>query len=472
MKNLSHFLYVLVFIGTIILFILHDAIAIPSVKRGWKAGVAKVDITPQEAIWMAGFAVRTKPAEGKMHELWAKAITLEDAVGNRAIIVSTDILGFPKEMSERIKSSIYISHGIPKAQILLNSSHTHSGPVLSRSLVDIYPFGDAERTKIDSYSSWLEDKIVTLIAESASNMEEVTIESGIGVTRFQVNRRNNNAADLAKLHELKGPNDHAVPVISVKNSHGTVKALLFSYACHPTVLGGYEWSGDYPGFAQLALEKRYPEAVALFLQGAGGDQNPLPRHTKALAIQYGKELSAAVERVLAEDNMRELSAEIKTNYTEIPLLFSTTPTEKELLEIMHQNEEGTYFRRWAARMHERIKAGESLETSYPYPIQAWTLGDQLILALGGELVVGYALRLKELFGWETFVLGYCNDLMGYVPTAVIINEGGYEGDSSQKVYGLPAKWTPHIEEMIYDACKELVGMIDMQHSAKLSSASP
>src|SRR5690606_39897908 len=66
------------------------------------------------------------------------------------------------------------------------------------------------------------------------------------------------------------------------------------------------WSGDYVGFAQIALEKAYPGTTALFFQGAGGDQNPLPRRTVALAEQYGNTLAAAVERVVKEE-MRPLS---------------------------------------------------------------------------------------------------------------------------------------------------------------------
>lgn len=457
MSSSSHFFCCLVFIG-ISLFTIPLQAAVSSTGKGWKAGVAKVDITPSNTIWMAGYASRTKPAEGKMHSLWAKAVTLEDASGNRSIIVSTDMLGFPKGMSERIKAAIYRKHGISKAQIMLNSSHTHSGPVLSHSLVDIYPLGNEDKIKIEKYSNWLERKVIKLISESIGKMEAVTLESGIGVTRFQVNRRNNKATELVKLRELKGPNDHAVPVIRMKDVNGNIKVLLFSYACHPTVLDGYEWSGDYPGFAQLELEKLYPGSTAMFLQGASGDQNPLPRHTKALAIQYGKELAAAVERVLNEGDMKKLSPEIRTSYTEIQLPFQVTPTEKELLEVIRQKK-GTYFQRWAERILERLKKGESLETSYPYPIQAWKIGDQLVMGLGGELVVSYASKLKETYGWDTFVFGYCNDVMGYIPDEIILKEGGYEGDSAQQVYGLPAKWQSGLESKIYEACKNIIDEI-------------
>src|SRR5690606_20821963 len=144
-------------------------------------------------------------------------------------------------------------------------------------------------------------KVINTVLKAASKMEPVSLHAGMGVTRFQVNRRNNPAATLQKVTELKGPSDHAVSVIMAKRRNGKVKAILFSYACHPTVLAGLEWSGDYPGVAQIELEKTYPGAVAMFFQGAAGDQNPLPRRTVPLAVQYGKELAVAVERVLEEE---------------------------------------------------------------------------------------------------------------------------------------------------------------------------
>ena len=60
-------------------------------QSGWKAGVASVIITPEESMWMAGFAARTRPSEGKLHELWAKALVFEDAAGKKAVLITTDL---------------------------------------------------------------------------------------------------------------------------------------------------------------------------------------------------------------------------------------------------------------------------------------------------------------------------------------------------------------------------------------------
>ena len=107
--------------------------------EGWKAGVARVIITPKQSMWMAGYASRTGPSEGKLHELWAKALALEDASGEKAVLVTADLVGLPKNISDNILNRAKEKFKLSRAQIILNSSHTHSGPVLQDALFDIYP---------------------------------------------------------------------------------------------------------------------------------------------------------------------------------------------------------------------------------------------------------------------------------------------------------------------------------------------
>ncbi|WP_428654339.1 neutral/alkaline non-lysosomal ceramidase N-terminal domain-containing protein [Runella sp.] len=426
--------------------------------KGWKAGVAKVIITPKESIWQAGYASRTHASEGKLHDLWAKALALEDENGKQSVLVTTDLLGFPKAMSDRIRAQLHRQFGLTKAQIILNSSHTHSGPVLDDALHDIYPLDANEQVKITRYSRKLEAQVITLVAQALTDLEPVELFAQNGVTRFQVNRRNNKEASLREQTELKGPNDYAVPVIKVVNAKGALKAIAFGYACHPTVLDIYQLSGDYPGFAQIEIEKAHPGTTALFFQGAAGDQNPLPRRTTPLARQYGRELAVAVERVL-EEPMRPLTAQLRTAYSEIELPLSAPPSEAELIKI--QSETTPYLKRWASRMLAEKKQGKTFISSYTYPVQMWKLGDQPIVSFGGELVIEYTIECKKRFGPDIFVLGYSNDVMGYIPSATILKEGGYEGASSQMVYGLPSIWDASVPELIYAEIDKLAQQIGM-----------
>lgn len=425
---------------------------------GWKAGVARTIITPQQSLWQAGYAARTHASEGTLHNLWAKAVALEDENGNRAVLVTTDLLGIPKAVSDRIRTDLQKSLNLSKAQIILNSSHTHSGPVLSNALVDIYPLDAVEQKKIDAYTRQLEAQVVQLVQEAFTKLQPAILSAANGVTRFQVNRRNNKEGTLLEQSELKGPNDYAVPVLKITDASGTVKALVFGYACHNTVLDQYLFSGDYAGFAQLELEKAYPEATALYFQGAGADQNPMPRRTVPLAQQFGRELAAAVQRVVDEP-MRTLAPQLSVAYSEIDLALSPPPTDAELTKISRQNE--TYQQRWARRMLAQRQAGQPFPKSYPYPVQVWRLGDQALFSFGGELVVAYALEVKKRFGPESFVLGYSNDVMGYIPSETILKEGGYEGASSQMVYGHPAPWAPGLEQQILDQVAILAKQVEL-----------
>ncbi len=411
----------------------------------WKAGVARMVITPEQSMWLAGYAARDHQSEGTLHDLWAKALAIEDAEGNQAVLITTDLLGFPKALSDQIRDQLETELKLSRAQIILSSTHTHSGPVLKDALYDIYPLDEQHIKIIEQYSNKLVDQIVALAGDAFRSMEPVQIYVHNGVTRFQVNRRNNDASTLNSLTELKGPNDHAVPVIKVVDTQGDLMAVAFGYACHPTVLDGYDYSGDYPGFAQIELEKSYPGATALFFMGAGADQNPLPRLTVGLARQYGKELAAAVERVVEED-MRELSPQLSVSYSEIELPLNPPPSRDELLEIAQDSL--AYIKRWADNMLDKMEKEESFISSYPYPLQVWHMGDQMVVNMGGEVVVEYAIKLKQIFGQDIFVIAYSNDDMAYIPSVTILEEGGYEGLISQMVYGLPSTWKPDIESMI------------------------
>lgn len=417
----------------------------------WQVGIAREVITPTKSMWMAGYANRTAPSDGKIHDLWAKALTLKDARGHTSLLITMDILSIPVDFSHRIKSELKRTYGLEPSQIILNASHTHSGPVLSNALKYIYPMDEAQWKEVTEYTRVLEQRILRLAENSMRELQPAYVYTGNGITRFQVNRRNNDASKLTATTVLNGPNDYAVPVIKIESADKQIRAIVFGYACHPTVLSGYQFSGDYVGFAQIELEKMYPGATAMFFQGAGADQNPLPRHLVSLAVQYGKQLAVAVEQVLSEKMTKQKSM-LKTLYKEIELPFDRPMTMEQFQELAKGSD---FHARWARGMMAEYKEKGSFSKSYAYPIAYWKLGNQSLFALGGELVVAYAVKLKELFGQDIFVMGYANDVMGYIPSTVILEEGRYEGDTAPRVYGLPAKWGKQTESLIMENCKQI-----------------
>jgi hypothetical protein len=420
-------------------------------KYTWKIGTARTVITPNEPTWMAGYASRTSPSEGKLHDLWAKALLLEDARGNRSLLITMDILGVSKDFSDEVRSLINRKYKLDNSQIILSCSHTHTGPVISRALEYIYPMTDQDWKVVDKYTEQLKEKLVMLVGQAMKNLQPAHIYTHNGIVRFQVNRRNNSENSIIPTTELKGPNDYAVPVIKIESPNKQLLAVVFGYACHNTTLSINMFSGDYAGFAQLELEKRYPGVTAMFFQGAGADQNPLPRRTVPLAIQYGKQLAATVERVLSEE-MPQQESNLITKYSEIDLLLDE-PLPIDELQVIAKGSD--YEARWAKGMISELKTKGHLIKSYPFPVGYWQIGQQKLFILGGESVIAYSVKLKQIFGEQIFVMSYANDVMAYIPSEVILKEGGYEGDTAHRVYGLPSKWSKSIESKIISELKNI-----------------
>lgn len=427
----------------------------------WEAGVARVDITPEEPVWLGGYAARTKPAEGALHPLWAKALALKDSAGNKAVLVTTDILGYPKDVAERIRARIEQEYGLPRANLILSASHTHSAPVIGASLKCIYAFDASGEEKLIAYTQRFEDKVTALVGEALSRMAPSSLHSGNGTARFAVNRRNNKEGALTATSPLQGPNDHAVPVLKVMRTDGAVTAILFGYACHATVLDGYQWSGDYPGFAQAALETQYPDATALFFAGCGADQNPLPRRSVALARQYGATLASAVSCVL-EEPMAPLPSTLIANYKEVDLTLESVPDEASLRQ--RAESASGYEKQCTEDLLARIAREGNLPASYPYPVQTWQVGGQLLAVLSGEVVVDYAVAIKERLGQNAFIMAYANDLMAYIPSERVREEGGYEGQGAQIIYGMPSPWAEGLQECILGEVCGQAGIQEASHS--------
>ena len=424
----------------------------------WKAGAAKVKITPEKPMWLAGYASRTKPSEGTMHDLWVKALALEAADGTRGVVVTADLLGFPKDMYERIIERVNKEHGLQRSQVMLTASHTHSGPALSGVLTDCYPLDEQQQARIDEYSAGLADKVAAAIGEALGRMAPAALWRGQGSTDFGVNRRNNSEAEVVKLREagkeLKGPSDHDVPVLVVRSPEGKPLAIVFGYACHSTTLSGYEWSGDYSGFTQIALEQEHPGALAMFYAGCGADQNPLPRRTVELCEKYGQMLAKAVNGVLSA-RMQPVAPKLQTAFEFVEVGLEGVATTESLQE--QSKTAGALYQRRAARLGELIRQGVKFPTTYPIPVQAWKLGDQqLWITMGGEVVVDYSLLFKQKYGPQTWVAGYSNDCMAYVPSERIWKEGRYEANAFY-VYGVAADhWAPNIEQKLTAAVDRLV----------------
>ncbi len=422
----------------------------------WKVGLAKAKITPTESIWLAGYGARKHPAEGTLHDLWIKVVALEDAAGQKAVLVGTDLLGIPPNVHDRLAEAIERRCGLDRAHVMLNTSHTHSGPVLDGVLFDCYPLDDQQKRLIKEYTGTLEKTIVDAVARALADMTPALLSAGEGITTFAVNRRNNNRPRINELRakgQIRGPFDHDVPVLTIRAPEGELRAIVFGYACHPTTIGINKWSGDYPGFAQIELEKRFPGVHTQFFQGCGADQNPMPRHTVELCKKYGKMLAEAVDLIVAAP-MRPVQPTLRAEFEFASLKFEALPSREKLEKYA-----GNVHHRllWIRRIFADLDAGKKLQTECRLPVQVWRLGaDQLLIGLGGEVTVDYSLIFKKAFGPTTWIAGYTNEVPSYIPSERVRREGGYDAGAFD-VYGLPAlRWAPGIEKNITDSVARLV----------------
>jgi neutral ceramidase len=434
------------------------AFAAQKSERLCKAGLAKAVITPEKAVWLAGYGTKRVPA-GKLHDLWMKALALEDADGKRAVLITSDFQGVPKSMSDRAFERMKKEHGLAREQVMFTFSHNHCGPRLGDDLIDYYPIEAEQVELVEEYTNLMIDKVVALVGEALKNLQPAKLHTSEGKATFAVNRRNNKEAEVAGLiakgTPLVGPVDHCVPVLTVSRPSGELAAVLFGYACHPTTLNFLQWCGDYPGFAQLEIEKRHPGAMALFVNTCGGDQNPLPRRSVELCQKYGHELAVGVEEALKQPQ-QPVGNGLRVAFEMIDLPYLKTISREDLHPLLQ--DANAVRARWAARMLQKLDAGEKFETAYPYPLHAWQLGRELLfIGQGAETVVDYALRFKKEFGPGTWVLGYADDMISYIPSRRVWEEGGYEGGSNLFEYGRPAfRWAGDIEARISGAVEKLV----------------
>lgn len=405
----------------------------PYVPAAWKAGVATVCVTPEKFIWMAGYAARKKPAEGKVQDLFAKALALEDESGGRFVFVTMDLIGVPQSLRHAVADRAEKDFKLSKSRLLLNASHTHSGPSLRGSPTTEKDLENPKIRDAYEYTRALQDKLVGIIGKALSDLKPARLTWGHARCGFAMNRRRDYSlpeghpnAKLAPNPD--GPVDHDVPALRVEAPDGALRAVLFGYACHNTCLGFYNYCGDYAGYAQEYLQEHRPGFVAMFLMGCGGDQNPYPRRSDVvpgvtdleLCQQHGRSLANAVEMALAT-NPRPVRGPVRAAYEEVVLDYA-----------------------------------DAKRASHPYPVQVVRFADDLTLvALGSETVVDYSLRFKrELAGdAAVWVAGYSNDYTGYVPSLRVLKEGGYEA---------AAGWAESVEDRIVGKVRELLHKPDMK----------
>lgn len=452
------------FIGKLALFVGWSVVGLTPMANGadtehdWRVGVADVVITPQESIWMAGFAARTKPSEGVLNDLHAKALAFEDRQGARLVIVTTDLIAFPRILREELAQALHEKHKLPKEALLLNCSHTHGGPVMvdDFEMDVIYPLTSEQKEVVQRYQAMLKSKLIQVSDEALRDLRPAKIGYSSARCGFAMNRRLPTKKGFSNSPNPAGTVDHSVPVLRIDAPDGTLRAVMFGYACHNTsmVSDNYRITSDYAGFAQDFFEAGHKGVKALFLMGCGGDQNAYPRGTEELSSLHGRALATAVDAALLP-TPQPVTGSIRIALEDVPLNFDRMSKPQLLAD---QASPDPYASRRAKILLKVLEEKGELRGSYNFPIQVIRFGDSLTLvAFAGETVVDYALRMKrELTAGPIWVAGYSNDVFAYIPSERVLAEGGYEGGDAMRYSVHPGPFQKGIEQTIFERVNQLL----------------
>lgn len=422
----------------------------------WKVGLAQIKITPEQPVRMSGYASRTKPFEKVGQDLYVKAMVLQDRTGRRSVLVTSDLLGFPAAVAEPICERLEKKIGLKRADILLNSAHTHAGPALSLKAPakDAADASDALRTV--EYTRRLQDQVVDAVVQAAQQLEPARLSWGGGVVHFVMNRREFTPTGIILGVNPRGLADRSVPVLRVDSTDGKPRAVLFGAAVHNTTLGpdNYQISGDYAGFAQSFVQEKFPGVQAMFMLGCAGDANPYPRGTMELARVHGAALADEVSRVLT-GKLRLVAGPLHTVFAHADLPLQASLTREDLQKLVANKRDARAFA--AGHLLALLDRGEKLPASYACPLAVWQFGGDLTLVgLSGEVVVDYVPMLEKALGPnQLWIAAYCNDVFGYLPSARVLAEGGYE---TRGLYsGGAGLFSPQAEQIVVQKVRELAG---------------
>lgn len=420
----------------------------------WRVGLASIVITPREPMPLAGYAAREGSFTRVEQDIHAKVLALEDAGGGRALLITCELVGLSQGLAEHICRRIADRSGLPRESILLNFSHTHTGPAAALSLSPGGRYSPAEAKAIVDYGQWLAERMVEASMAALAQRRLATLSHGVGHVKFPVNRRQRTAEGVVLGFDHQGPTDRSVPVLCISGPDGGVLGVVFGAACHNTCLGPKDnfICGDYAGYAQALLEKAMGGAQAMFVQGCGGDSSPYPTGSLAAARAHGVELAQEVGRVLGGNRLRPVRGPIRPRLTWVDLPLEPAPTLAEI-EAM-ANERPLWRRQSAAQLRVLHDSGALKTSQHRAPLALWQFGQDLtFVGLPGEPVADYVPATEKTIGADNlWIAGYCNDHFGYLSNPRILAEGGYE---AQRGLGNGRRFAPEVEAVVMKGLREL-----------------
>lgn len=440
---------------------------------GLRAGFAMVDITPPLGVCMAGYFSR-REASGILDPLYASAVAVSDGV-NRWILISCDLLGLGDEYVRAARGLIEGRTGVAGKDVMIHSTHIHTGPVVRRNPRERGEFAISELD--EAYLAMLVRKLADAAQMALGGMREATLEIGYGeersisfIRRFRMKDgtvKTNPGVGNPDIIEPMGEIDPSVGVVRLRFVDGEGEILIVNFALHPDIIGGTLLSADYPGHMRRAIARQLPSSHALFINGAAGDIN----HIDAMhpgRTSKGYEYSRKVGTILAAEVLKvyQRMAEIRlganggptvksaSKMVRVPLRRVSKEEEEDARKLLLAFKEGKWRTKSMSDVADLAAAYQTLdlarsEGQISLEIQALSLGEIAFLGLPGEVFVDIGRRIKEGSPYPyTFVVELANGSFGYFPTCCAFSEGGYESKNSP--------FTPELEGILVEGALELL----------------
>ncbi len=428
-----------------------SAIAEEAFDRPWSIGYAEADITPTPGqVQMRGFGSE-RYAKGTHASLMSQVIALRDAEAHTAILITADITGFERVMSEAIRRDIARKHNVPAENIILAASHTHWGPATQFHAT--FAAGGPNVW----YMAFLEETILAAVDTALADLAPASIEYGeIEFRGLACNRRLPVNGKIGWGPYVEGSTDPHTPILRLRRYCPPREIVIVGHACHPTSSGSMQkWSPDYPGAMRDCIAHSLPDAKAVFVQGCGGDAKVACKDPKTgelvfaadpnQAREAGEKLACAALTHLETGPMTPVAASFTSSVVTGQLSYGQPWSREEMEREAYTGSRRKYYT-WVARQSLALP---DVSESFRYDVQIWRLGGTLTLfAMEGEVCSPWGPMLRAMARTDqAMVLGYVNHVDAYIPDQRIIREGGYEGGEAQKFF-LPGPFTENIDSEI------------------------
>ena len=431
------------------------------------AGWAEAEITPPLGIALGGRGGAETPASKVLDPLYAQVLCLKDGKGTGFVLVSLDMIGLPHDLSDRLRTGIVQELGTGWDLVVLNTSHTHSGPHMLRSLMA--GVGPPPRVEAEYFRA-LEAKVCGAAREAGKAMRPVRVEVFEGAAQVGINRRGrNDQGRMGILPDASAPFDDRVWVMKLTPGDGHPPAVVFSTACHPVIVYGYDYSAisaDYPGAARKALRAALGlKSHVQFVQGFAGNIRPRVladldkgrfRSSKPADLdRAAAEMSGAVLAALKAPG-EALALDI-AGAEDRPFLPRDKAPPRDRYEKMRANalaETNDYRIAVADYWLKRYDSGQGFARGDAWPLGLIRLAEnQWIVYSGGEPCIEWRAKISQWLAPRRIVAwGYSQEARAYLPTETMLPEGGYEVlESNLNRESTPAPFAPGIERAVRES---------------------